>query len=152
MRDAEATSNVLVFGQTLFSVPGAHKPEHFIYDSNCDAKRQVDAHIDGKWVWWKGVKMTVDVFHFLHKHGVDHEYCQKYCNPVQYPELMDGNKWWFNTSIAEQNNVWLGGYHSMCREMTAVRYNFFLNEMVRLRNILVIAKLADSGKNPRVRV
>ncbi|KAF7316637.1 hypothetical protein HMN09_00396300 [Mycena chlorophos] len=92
-----------------------------------------------------------DVFHFLHKHGVGHTFCQEWCNPAKFPELMneDRTKWWFNTSIAEQNNVWLGGYHSMCREMGAVKYNFFLNEMVRLHNKETLAKLEAAGANPR---
>ncbi|KAJ7052460.1 hypothetical protein C8F01DRAFT_1090459 [Mycena amicta] len=149
---AEATSNALWCTQQVFSVPGAHKPEHFVYDTNCDAKQQVNAHIETTWKWWKDVKMTVDVFHFLHKHSVDHDFCQKHCNPADFPELMIDGKWFFNTSVAEQNNVWLGGYHSMCHEMAAVKYNFFLDEMIRLRNMQVVAKLADTGANPRTRL
>ena len=57
--------------------------------------------------------------------------------------------WWFNTSIAEQVNVWLGGYHVICREMLVVKYNFFLDEMIHLHNEVTIAKLAARGFNPR---
>ncbi|KAJ7759415.1 hypothetical protein DFH07DRAFT_1023762 [Mycena maculata] len=114
---AEAVSNVLLFVQKAFSVPSAHKPEHFIYDTNCDAKQQVDAHPE-IWSWWKDVGMTVNVFHFLNKHAVGHMFCQEHCNPASCPELSNPDKtWYFNTSIAEQTNVWFGGYHSMCREM-----------------------------------
>ncbi|EIW78606.1 hypothetical protein CONPUDRAFT_27070, partial [Coniophora puteana RWD-64-598 SS2] len=69
--------------------------------------------------------------------------CQKYCNPALFPDLQtdDGTGWWFNTSIAEQTNVWLGSYHAMVREMTSVRFNFFLDEMIRLRNIDLVEKL-----------
>jgi hypothetical protein len=49
----------------------------------------------------------------------------------------------------EQTNVWLGGYHSMCCEMLPVKYNFFLDEMVRLRNEMVVVKLAQDGHEPR---
>jgi hypothetical protein len=59
-------------------------------------------------------------------------------------------KWFFNTSIAEQTNIWLGAYHSMCREMLPAKYNFFLDEMVRLRNEVTIAKLSVDGHNLRV--
>ncbi|KAJ7489705.1 hypothetical protein B0H11DRAFT_1860262 [Mycena galericulata] len=150
---AEAVSNVLLFVQKAFSVPGAHKPEHFIYDTNCDAKQQVNAHPEA-WSWFKDVGMTVDVFHFLNKHDVGHTFCQENCNPVSCPELMnpDGKTWYFNTSIAEQTNVWLGGYHSMCREMLPTKYNFFLDEMIRLRNKITISKLSADGQNPRQRV
>jgi len=36
----------------------------------------------------------------------------------------------FNASIAEQTNVWLEGYHSMCWEMHVDKYNYFLDEMI----------------------
>ena len=135
--------------QKAFSVPGAHKPEHLIYDTNCDAKQQVMAN-PGYWAWFQDVGMCVDVWHFLHKHKASHTFCQEHCNPADYPEMMtpDGKKWYFNTSIAEQTNVWLGGYHSILREMSAVKYNFFLDEMIRLRNQIVVAKLAADGFNP----
>lgn len=141
-----------LFVQKACSVPGAHKPEHFIYDTNCDAKQQVNAHPD-VWSWWTDIGMTVDVFHFLNKHDVGHTFCQEHCNPASRPELINPDKsWYFNTSIAEQTNVWLGGYHSMCREMLPVKYNFFLDEMIRLRNQVTLAKLAADGHNPRRRV
>lgn len=61
----------------------------------------------------------------------------------------DGKSWAFNTSVAEQSNGWINGYTSMCREMQAVKYNFFLDEMIRLRNIIVVARLVAQGHNPR---
>ncbi|KAJ7513195.1 hypothetical protein B0H11DRAFT_1698549 [Mycena galericulata] len=151
--NAEAVSNVLLFVQKTFSVPRAHKPEHFIYDTNCDAKQQVMAHPE-VWSWFQDVGMTVDVFHFLQKHKVGHTFCQEHCNPVSHPELMgpDGKGWFFNTSVAEQTNVWLGGYHSMCREMLPVKFSFFLDEMIRLRNQITVDKLRADGHNPRERV
>jgi hypothetical protein len=141
-----------LFVQKTFSVPRAHKPEHFVYDTNCDAKQQVLAH-PAQWSWFLDVGMSVDVFHFLNKHDVRHTFCQEHCNPSMYPELMcpDGT-WFFNTSVAEQTNVWFGGYHSVCREMTAVKFNFFLNEMIRLRNELTVAKLHAAAHNPRERM
>jgi hypothetical protein len=90
--------------------------------------------------------MCVDVWHFLNKHKATHEFCQRHCNPADYPELMmDNNKWYFNTSIAEQTNVWLGGYHVIVREMLPLKYNFFLDEMIRLRNQVIINKLEADG-------
>jgi hypothetical protein len=38
--------------------------------------------------------------------------------------------WFFISSIAKQTNVWLGSYHSICREMLVDKYNFFLDEMI----------------------
>ena len=144
MFGAEAVSNFLVMVRNAFSIPGAQKPEHIFYDTNCDARQQAE-----KDPWFKGVGMCVDAWHFRNKHAVTHQYCQLHCNPAQYPELMDGGKWFFNTSIAEQTNAWLGGYHSMCREMLPAKFDFFLDEMIRLRNIETIDRLERQGCHPR---
>ncbi|KJA15025.1 hypothetical protein HYPSUDRAFT_72271 [Hypholoma sublateritium FD-334 SS-4] len=147
MYNAEAVSNFLVMVKNAFSVPGSHKPEHIFYDTNCLARQQAE-----KDPWYDGIGMCVDAWHFRNKHAVTHQYCQLNCNPAQYPELMDDNStaWFFNTSIAEQTNVWLGGYHSMCREMLPAKYDFFLDEMIRLRNIQSIQHLYQQGHHPHI--
>ncbi|KAF7290736.1 hypothetical protein MIND_01314300 [Mycena indigotica] len=146
--EAEAVSNVLVFVEKAYSVPHARKPHHLIYDSNCDAAQQVAANED--WSWFDDIGMFVDVFHFKNKHDASHTFCQENCNPADCPHLMDGDKWYFNTSVAEQMNVWLGGYLAIVREMLPVKYNFFLNEMIRLHNHITLQKLEDGGHNVRV--
>ena len=133
-----------VMVQNAFSVPGAKKPDHIFYDSNCDARQQAEKN-----TWFAGIGMCVDVWHFRNKHKVTHEYCQKYCNPIQYPELVDEEgKWFFNTSVAEQVNAWLGGYLSICWEMLPVRFDFFLDEMIRLRNVEHLKNLEKAGHHP----
>jgi hypothetical protein len=132
--------------KNAFSVPGAEKPEHLIYDSNCDAKQQAMAWGDE---FFKDMGMCVDVWHFLNKHKITHEFCQKHCNPAMYPEMLNENgEWYFNMLVAEQTNAWLGGYHSICREMLPAKFSFFLDEMIRLRNIEVLRKLDEAGHNP----
>jgi hypothetical protein len=42
----------------------------------------------------------------------------------------------------------LGGYHAICREMQVHRYNFFLDEMIRRRNIQTLERLAEGGCEP----
>ncbi len=119
MRRPCQTFSVMV--KNAFSVPGACKPEHIFYDTNCLARQQAE-----KDPWFNGIGMCVDAWHFRNKHAVTHQYCQLNCNPAQYPELIDSsNSWFFNTSAAEQTNGWLGGYHSMCREMLPAKYDFF---------------------------
>ena len=146
MFGAEAVSNFLVMVKNAFSVPGAQKPEHIFYDTNCDARQQAE-----KDPWFKGIGMCVDAWHFHNKHAVTHQYCQLNCNPAQYPELIDPfRKWFFNMSIAEQTNAWLGGYHSMCREMLPAKFDFFLDEMIHLRNIEVIGHLERQRHHPRI--
>lgn len=145
MFGAEAVSNFLVMVKNAFSVPGAQKPEHIFYDTNCDARQQAE-----KDPWFSGVGMCVDAWHFRNKHAVTHTYCQLNCNPAKYPELLDDSGgWFFNTSIAEQTNAWMGGYHSICREMLPDKFNFFLDEMIRLRNIETIRRLNQQGHHSR---
>jgi hypothetical protein len=129
-----------------FSVPGARKPEHLIYDSNCNALREVEARGD---VWFDGVGMCVDAFHLRTKHKASDLFCHTRCDPKHYPELInpDGS-WYFNSLIAEQTNVWLGGYHAIVREMLPVKFNFFLDEMVMRRNRALVSKMERTGHAP----
>jgi hypothetical protein len=84
--------------KNAFSVPGAQKPEHIMYDTNCDAQQQAE-----KDEWFRDIGMCVDAWHFRNKHAITHQYCQLHCNPAKYPKLMDAtSSWFFNTSIAEQ--------------------------------------------------
>ncbi|KAJ3541794.1 hypothetical protein NMY22_g3754 [Coprinellus aureogranulatus] len=117
---------------------GRQKPRQLIYDNNCSLKR----HVAGD-NWFDDILMPVDVFHFNCKHSLKDAFCQANCNPANFPDLLgeDGKKWYFNTSIAEQTNVWLGGFHSIVREMTADRFDFFLDEMIIMRNKQTMARL-----------
>jgi hypothetical protein len=123
--------------------PGGRKPNIILFDNNCS----VGKHIRGKNPWFDDVGLPVDVFHFKCKHSKNDTYCQENCNPADFPELVGegGKGWYFNTSIAEQNNVWLGGFHSMCRKMTAVKFDFFLDEMIVMRNRKTLARLQRRG-------
>ena len=95
--------------------------------------------------------MCVNVWHFLNKHKVMHEFCQLNCNPVMYPELQDDDgNWFFNMSVAEKTNTWLGEYNSIIWEMLPDKYDFFLDEMIRLRNIEVLQRLEKEGQCPRI--
>ena len=93
-------------------------PDHILFDNNCSITKI-------------NVGLTVDVFHFKCKHSKEDQFCQENCDPSKYPELLgeDGKPWYFNSSIAEQTNGRLGGYQAICWEMSAHRYNFFLDEM-----------------------
>jgi hypothetical protein len=44
--------------------------------------------------------------------------------------------------------VWLGGYYSICKEMLPAKYDFFLDEMIRLRNIQLVGHLRVTGQHP----
>jgi hypothetical protein len=94
------------------------------YDFNYSALKEVDAC---RIMFFKTIGMCIDMFHFWTKHKDSDEFCYTHCDAEAYPELCtpDG-KWVFNTSAAEQANIWLEGYYSMCREMVLVKFNFFL--------------------------
>jgi hypothetical protein len=120
-------------------------PNHIFFDNNCNLKRLVKDDPD-----FANVGLPVDVFHFKCKHSTSDTFCQENCNPMLFPELIgeDGTGWFFNSSIAEQTNVWLVGFHAICREMSAIKYDFFLDEMILRRNQLTKEKLEKEGKRP----
>ena len=115
------------------------KPKYMVFDNNCSLAK----HVKGKDPFFDDIHLPVDVFHFKCKHAKSDEYCQRFCNPASFPDLIgeDGKGWFFNTSIAEQTNVWLGGFHSICREMTEDNFDFFLDEMIMMRNQVMYRRL-----------
>lgn len=99
--------------------------------------------------YFDGCALPVDVFHFKCKHKEGDVECGRNCNPYLWPELRTADgKWRFNSSAAEQANAWIGGFQSMVREMAADRYNFFLDEMIKPRNRILIEDLCRRLKAP----
>ncbi|KAF9003825.1 hypothetical protein BDZ89DRAFT_1145901 [Hymenopellis radicata] len=126
-------------------------PNHLIFDNNCQLARHVHAgEPDPLYEIFNHVGLAVDVFHFKSKHKATDEYCQQHCNPAGFEELMneDGTGWWFNTSIAEQTNAWVGGFLSICREMTREMFVFFLDEMIMMSNEERKRLLLEEGAYP----
>ncbi|KAJ7576367.1 hypothetical protein C8J56DRAFT_800133 [Mycena floridula] len=120
-------------------------PEYFVYDNNCSLSK----HVRGQ-AAFTGVGLPVDVFHFKSKHSITDEWCQSHCNPAGFPDLIkDGaTGWWFNTSIAEQTNVWYGRFKPMVRSMHSEHFDFVLDQMVIMRNKETWAKLEKDGFHP----
>ncbi|KAI0083493.1 hypothetical protein BDY19DRAFT_978231 [Irpex rosettiformis] len=143
MYGAEGIHSVAEFIKQVFRhVP---PPEHIFYDSNCLLAR----HVRGKDPFFDNIGLSVDVFHFDCKHSEADAYCQAHCNPRSFPELLNDNgSWYFNSSAAEQVNSWIGKYQSMCREMTAEKFDFFLDEMIMRRNEYTLASLQSQGYSP----
>jgi hypothetical protein len=121
------------------------KPDHIFFDNNCSVAKMVKDD-----PFFRDIGLTVDVFHFKSKHSETDTFCQANCNPVAFPELAgeDGKGFYFNSSIAEQTNVWIGGFHSICREMHVDKYNFFLDQMFLLKNEATLEKLEKEGHEP----
>jgi hypothetical protein len=122
------------------------QPDHIFFDNNCMLAKMVKDD-----AFFKDIGLTVDVFHFKSKHSEKDTFCQEHCNPAAYQELIaeDNEGWYFNSSIAEQTNVWLGAYHAICREMLVDKYTFFLDEMILRRNRMTRGKLMKEGKSPQ---
>lgn len=119
----------------VYRIPGL-KPNHIFYDNNCTLSKMVRSD-----PFFDNIGLSVDVFHFKCKHSESDVWCNEHCNPASFPELMTENGWYFNSSIAEQTNVWFGGFHSICREMLVDKYNFFLDEMIMRRNRMTLSRL-----------
>ncbi|KAI9615124.1 hypothetical protein H4Q26_011664 [Puccinia striiformis f. sp. tritici PST-130] len=152
---AVAPCGVILARQTMFNSesPSAVKlflldtfptsmPQVILYDSAC----KLLAHIykstaEERNRFIKSI-VAVDVFHFK-SHKEDDCFCRQWTDPNLYPQLKKDGSWIFNSSAAEIANIWYGGFASICRNMTAVQFNFFLDEMVRLHNIWLCAKLSQ---------
>lgn len=125
-------------------------PRLLIYDNGCRLYVHCEASGD---TLHHHIGMPVDVFHWKSKHKKTDDACSIHCNPYNFPELLQDDKesWFFNTSVAEQTNVWMGGYHAILREMTGVKYDFFLDQSIMDKNELTRAKLAADGRLPDYR-
>ncbi|EIW53439.1 uncharacterized protein TRAVEDRAFT_174254 [Trametes versicolor FP-101664 SS1] len=127
----------------------ALRPRVSLYDNNC--RLYIWCAANGETLH-KEIGLPVDVFHWKCKHKKTDEACSIHCNPYAFPEIRNADDtWFFNSSIAEQTNVWLGGYHAIIREMSADKYDFFLDEMIKLKNELTVAKLARQNHVPYYR-
>lgn len=136
------------------------RPDHIFFDNNCTLWKMVkkrekpDGQLVIKDPFFANIGLTVDIFHFKSKHKESDIECQTECSAADYPELrIDGPNgeiqgWYFNSSVAEQTNAWIGGYISICREMHIDRYNFFLDEMIIRRNRMTLERLSKIKAEP----
>ncbi|KAK7038548.1 hypothetical protein R3P38DRAFT_2615722 [Favolaschia claudopus] len=146
---SEAPNGVVEFWMKLFPTR-ASLPRVLWHDNNCSIVKMLRKDLDDtRRKFFEGVALPVDVFHFKCKHKEGDVDCGANCNPYGWPELRTSDgKWRFNSSAAEQTNAWFGGFHSVVREMTVERYNFFLDEMIKRRNRSLVDDLRRRGKNP----
>ncbi|KAJ7075798.1 hypothetical protein B0H15DRAFT_791429, partial [Mycena belliarum] len=146
---SEAITSVKEFIHVTFPVhyPGS-LPSYIFYDNNCLLRRHLAGSQNPMDARLNNVGLPVDAFHASRKHKESDAFCIMNCSPAAFPELMDENKWIFNSSVAEQVNVWFGKYQPIVKEMPVLRYNFFLDEMISLRNDWMVRKLRLDGKQP----
>lgn len=90
-----------------------------LYDDNCHLWKHLIASNNP---YFEGVGLPVNVFHFKSKHTQSDNFCQTHCNPAWFQGLVgNNNKWVFNSSGAEQANIWFGKFRSVVREMPVVK-------------------------------
>ncbi|RDX42272.1 hypothetical protein OH76DRAFT_1363125 [Lentinus brumalis] len=147
--ESEGPANALRFVLATFPdhFPRA-RPSFLFYDNNCHLLRHIRTQ---KTPGLERTAFPVDVFHATTKHTDSDEFCVNNCNPALFPELYnDLMEWIFNSSAAEQVNVWFGKFIAVVREMNEVHYNFFLDEMITVYNAYREVVLAKKGKHPRL--
>jgi len=121
------------------------------HDNNCSVVKMLraDNKADPNKGYFDSCMLPVDVFHFKSKHKESDKDCGENCNPYLFPELRTSEgAWRFNSSAAEQTNAWFGGFQAIVREMQADRYEFFLDEMIKRRNRILIRELERNGAAP----
>ncbi|KAF8574954.1 hypothetical protein K439DRAFT_1649684 [Ramaria rubella] len=132
---------------------------YIFYDNNCWLMAHLIHNGDDCFI---KVGLPVDVFHFKCKHKETDVMCQTHCNPACIKELVGNadtaNGWIFNSSAAEQANVWFGQFVPNVCEMLPVQcvisndngYNFYLDEMIAIRNRFLVSELQRKGKVPHI--
>ena len=133
-----------LFHQKLFPTPQSLPGVNF-FDNNCHLKKHL--HATGNH-YFDRCALPVDVFHMKTKHRESDNFCNEWCNPARFPDLIDNGKWCFNSSAAEMTNAWFGGFKAIVRDMRVDRYNFFLDEMIKQRNRLIISDLQKRHARP----
>lgn len=96
------------------------EPSFIFFDNACGLRKHIKGCVDNSLLG--RVALVVDGFHFSgHKHSAAD--CQESCSPYKYPVLKtpDGS-WLFNSSAAEQANVWFGKFQNKVKEMNVLRW------------------------------
>lgn len=114
------TSYKQVFIKSIFppSLPGL-EPEILFFDNACGLRKHIKGCPDNSIL--DRMAFVVDAFHFG-GHKESNGDCKEFCSPYKYPVLkMADGSWLFNSSAAEQANVWFGRFQNKVKEMNVVR-------------------------------
>lgn len=109
-----------MFLRSIFpqSLPGL-EPEILFFDNVCGLRKHLKACPDRSIL--DRMAIVVDAFHFGGHKESDGD-CKMHCDPSKFPVLKkaDGS-WLFNSSAAEQANMWFGRFQSKVKEMNVIR-------------------------------
>jgi hypothetical protein len=132
-----------------------------IYDNACSVVRFMQSAQDPATKRWAdevfgNVLFLVDRFHSSkHKDAL----CSEPVNEADrtrrrsthpgHPKMLDEDgRPLFNTSRAESDNVWRGGFHSMVRAMATTQFEFFFDVIFSFHNEILVDQLERDGKAP----
>ena len=91
----------------------------------------------------------MNIFHFKSEHKEFYIECGWHRNPYICPELCTANgNWQFNLSAAEQTNTWYGHFLAIVHNIQADQCKFFLDDMIKWQNRMVVMELKCKGKLP----
>ncbi|EJU04221.1 hypothetical protein DACRYDRAFT_40663, partial [Dacryopinax primogenitus] len=137
---SKGMSSVTPFLMSIFPTCKA-MPEVLVFDNNCTL---------GQYLHFKETALVVDVFHYKMKHADNNVYCSTHCNLASFPELYDpaSKTWMFNSLACKQTNAWICKYQGQLQEMSAIRFKFFLDEVIKVRNEVIIEGLEHRGFAP----
>ncbi|KAI0310443.1 hypothetical protein OF83DRAFT_1228775 [Amylostereum chailletii] len=142
---SEAPNGARLFLRYLFPTPYS-LPHILFYNNACKLLKRIrEAQEEA---YFSHCKMPVDVFHMRTKHKDSDAFCGEHCNPITIPGLVKDGKWRFNSSAAEMTNAWFGGFQSNVREMRPERFDFFLDEMIKQRNRMIVLDLQKRSLRP----
>lgn len=116
-------------------------PEVCFYDNACNLVSHI-YHGGKDYSAFLKTVFPVDPFHFR-GHKESDEFCQYYTDPKLFPQLQEEDgSWFFNASAGEIANLWYGGFASIARSMSSIRFNFMMEDMVERRNNWLLKRLA----------
>ncbi|KAJ6560405.1 hypothetical protein B0H19DRAFT_1290213 [Mycena capillaripes] len=116
---SEGITGVKTFLKVTFPTeyPGS-LPSYIFYDNNCGFLKHLRAAGDH---YFDKVGLPVD-------HSEGDVFCQTHCNPARFRELQDEEgKWIFNSSAAEQANVWFGKFQNVVQDMPVLKCVHFIS-------------------------
>ncbi|EJU00098.1 hypothetical protein DACRYDRAFT_54798, partial [Dacryopinax primogenitus] len=131
------------------SPPPQAMPDVMFYDNNCHLHQYLSGQGPIQEHFSK-TALVVDIFHFKNHHSTADQYCSTHCNPMAFPQLYNqqSGQWTFNSSACEQTNAWLGNFDGIVQEMLPVRYEFFLDEVIKAHNCFHVEELLHNNALP----
>ncbi|KAJ3320902.1 hypothetical protein HDU76_000196 [Blyttiomyces sp. JEL0837] len=130
----ESNQEVIRFTQKVVKHLESKHPSHrtiLYYDRACKLYRSMTSDVESASLL-ANLALLVDFFHFR---GHNDEYCRNHCNPhTAEKQFQQAGLNKFNTSAAEQANVWFSRISHMLRYIDSELHDFYLFSLIDFRN------------------